>query len=83
MPRGLIAAAVGALLFALTPVVHAQDDALRAWLATHPGVGEEDLLAISPGDDLDRVLIVLRNPDAGFSPLRVRVRGTVAGGLRE
>jgi hypothetical protein len=83
VPRGLIAAVVGALLLALTPVGYAQDDAVRAWLATHPGVAEEDLLAISPGDDLDRVLIVLSNPDAGFSPLRVRVREAVAGGLRE
>lgn len=83
MPRGLIAATAAALLLAVATAAHAQGDALRAWLATHPGVAEEDLLSVSPGDDLGRVLVVLANADAGFSPRRMRVREAVAGGLRE
>ncbi len=56
---------------------------MRTYVATHPGVGDDDLLGVSLGDDLERVLVVLRNPDAGFSPIHLRVRESRAGGLEE
>ena len=43
-------------------------DPFRAYLESHPGTSEEDLLDVAPGDPLDRVLAVVHHPDLGVDP---------------
>ncbi|HVP31326.1 MAG TPA: hypothetical protein VMW35_19425 [Myxococcota bacterium] len=82
MPRGLIVRAL--LLAGLVGAAPARAaDPWQSYLSAHPRLAEEDLLGVSAGDDLARVLAVLYNPDAGFGPKRVRVRALGRGGARE
>lgn len=55
-------------------------DPLHAYLAAHPGARGEELIELSAGDRIDRVLAVLHNPDAGFSLRALRV-SEISGGV--
>jgi hypothetical protein len=59
-------AGLGAAL--LLGLAAAASDPYLAYRSAHPEVGEDELLEVSAGDDLERVLAVLHHPDAGFGP---------------
>jgi hypothetical protein len=75
VPRGLTRRAVLAC-FALCAL--AASGTARApfdaYVASHPGTSEDDLLLVTRGDSMGRVLAVLHHPDAGYRVKTLRVR---------
>jgi hypothetical protein len=62
-----------ALMTALLLVAAAPADPYQAFRAAHPEVGEDELLEVSSGDSLERVLAVLHHPDTGFGPVALEL----------
>jgi hypothetical protein len=67
--RRLAGLGLALLLALLLGVAAAATDPYLAYRSAHPEVGEDELLEVSAGDELERVLAVLHHPDAGFGPV--------------
>lgn len=69
----------------LALVVRAADavpeDPFQAYRSAHPDVPDEDLLEVSAGDPVSRVLAVIHHPDSGIGPREVRALEVVMGGV--
>lgn len=74
-PQPDIQQRVAAILIAgaMTLAASVEVDFFRSYLEKHPGVAEDDLIALAPGDPIDRVLAVIHHPDLGVDPLSVEL----------
>lgn len=64
---------VAALLLASAIALAASggEDSFRDYLEKHPGVAEDELIAVAAGDPAERVLAVIHHPDLGVDPIDV------------